>query len=208
MSIRDAIREQKLKTLRKSLSYSEAVERHTHEQAVRTKELLTGQLSTELSPDVLLRDAYFKQHASYTGKTSYAMKSEQTKKSKALWERVAAKWQQSGVSPDDYIKAQFMWFDKNFGKAPTVVQLATDAALDRAREMPKTVVHRVVGVQEVKVDFAQLMRDTEKQMQTLMRANNLTREQVYTNLVLTGIYSFPKEFLNADPIYKKLTEGR
>jgi hypothetical protein len=205
----EAIQKRQLRTIERSLRYTKTAEEKVAAMAATAKRIINSENSTEADNGIsVIRAAYYKAYKEYTGKESFAFAEPMNKRSKTLWTRVKNRCEESGVPPDVYIRAQFSWFDKNFGKAPTIIQLTTEAAVERAKQyIPGTSSRVVNACKEVKMDFASLMRASEKQMQDIMRAQNFTREEVYLNLVIPGFLAFPQEFLNSDPIYKKVLNG-
>jgi hypothetical protein len=108
----------------------------------------------------------------------------------------------SGVEREVFVRAQFTWFHDKFRKAPTPVQLTTDEAVVRAASVAPQAVRTVVV--EDKIPISDLFKRCEKQMADLMRAQNMSREDVYRKLVLPGLAVFPEQFLNADPTWKRV----
>lgn len=153
-----------------------------------------------------LRTLYYDAVEKYHQKKMWAHKDLLKGRSLALWSRVRQKQEESGVSPEDFIKAQFVWYKKNFGRAPTVVQLATENAVIRAKEFGGFKGNVVASAVEHKTSLAETFRLAEKSLQKICREQKMTREEVYRNLVIPGIITFPEKFLLADPVYKKVTD--
>jgi len=173
------------------------------------KRILGGENQYQAVPVKLtvLRDLYFTMLRAYTGNVQY-YSAEMSDGQVALWMRVEKARCKTGCDPERYIKAQFAWFDNAFGTSPKPVQLASDAAVDRALEFEGSTKGRVLGnVRKAPVALADTFRESEKLLQKMMIAQKCNREEFYRRFVLTGVYMFPKEFLEADPVYKKAVEG-
>jgi hypothetical protein len=207
-SILDAIEQQRAQSTARSVDYSELREKATSLKAQAVKQMLkgettgTGEHATEMS----LATIYYRMLEEYTGKPNYAM-AKWNDRSLAFWKRVAQAQEKSGAEPEEYIRAQFKWFDKAFGKPPDLVQLTTELAIQRAADYAASDeknTRRVVGAQQLKVPFADLMRQCEKQVLDICRANKMDRETFYRTLVKTGLVPLPKQFLDADPVWKKV----
>ena len=163
----------------------------------------TGEHATEMS----LATIYYRMLEDYTGKPNYAM-AKWNAKSLAFWKRVAQAQEKSGAEPEEYIRAQFKWFDKAFGKPPDLVQLTTELAIQRAADYAASDEknsRRVVGAQQLKVPFADLMRQCEKQVLDICRANKMDRETFYRTLVKPGIVPLRNQFLDSDPVLKMVS---
>ncbi|NJL54362.1 hypothetical protein HC928_03625 [bacterium] len=120
----------------------------------------------------------------------------------SLWRRVAKAWRASGTAPDTFIKAQFTFFHNTFGRPPKPQDLTTDGAVVRAASVPVTTV-RTRDI-PAETSICELFRHCEKHMADVMRAQKLTREDVYRRLVKPGFVAFPEKFLAADPVWKKV----
>jgi len=147
---------------------------------------------------------YYRMVDEYGGSPAVRIPAETPRRGLSLWRRVVRSCGAAGVDPEPYMRAQFAYFHKCFGRIPKISQLATDKAQVRAIEYIATnkVQRRVVGAIEHKTDLADVMRNAEKLMQTICRAQGMTREEVYRNLVLPGLIGFPKQYLAADPVYR------
>lgn len=206
MSILDAIEQQRAQATSRSADYSELREKATSLQAQAVKQMLSGETTGTgvHATEMALASTYYRMLEEYTGKPNYAM-AKWSDKSSAFWRRVAQAQEKSGAEPEEYLRAQFKWFDKAFGKAPDMVQLTTELAIQRAADYivsDTQNTRRVVGAQPLKVPFADLMRQCEKQVLEICRANKMDRVTFYRTLVKTGIIPLPKQFLDADPVWK------
>lgn len=207
VNILEAIKQQRLKAIRSSVAFSETRERIVHAQAESVKALLAQDLDTpqEINPADLAASLYYKMMDEYYARSSYKQVTTPTKRSIQLWTRVVKCAQETNIPIESYLRAQFSYFHKAFGRPPELSQLATAKAKDRAKtftEGPKKIIGNDIRIDR---DIAQLLRDSEEQMRQLCRQHNLSREDVYRKFVLTGLFFFPKEYLNADPVYKKVT---
>jgi hypothetical protein len=213
MGVLEAVRAKKLATVTASIRYSETLEEKTRRAAQATKAMLKdgpSNVEAVYAEEHTLRTLYYRMLEEYYGKKNFAVSNDMDNKALALWGRVKAKCHDAGVDPETFMRAQFVWFHKSFGKAPTIVQLTTATAVARASEFsPADSKKKVIGNNiNANVDFASIMRNSENQMQDLMRAQGYSREEVYINLVIPGLFSFPKEFLKADPVYLKVINER
>lgn len=206
VDILEAIKQQRLKAIRSSVAFSETRERIVHAQAESVKVLLSQDLQSpqEINPADLAASLYYKMVDEYHVRSSYKQVTTPTKRSIQLWTRVVKCADEVGLPIESYLRAQFAYFHRAFGRVPELSQLATAKAKDRAKlfvEGPK----KIIG-NDIRMDrnVAQLLRDAEEQMRQLCRQHNLSREDVYRKFVLTGLFFFPKEYLNADPVYKKV----
>lgn len=155
----------------------------------------------------LLKSLYYNMLMDYTG-GGYLFETEPNAHSKALWKRVEAARQDSGVEPQTFMKAQFKWFDKNFGTHPRLMQLTTDDAVKRAIEFAGDADKKVVGAPKAPVKRTEMLKETEKLIQSVMRAQKCNRLEFYKRFVLTGVYPIPEAFLKLDPVYKQAKEGQ
>jgi hypothetical protein len=209
MSIIEVLRRRELETLKRSDAYSSVRSQRTHDHAKHVKQVLSGET---ISPEVpvsiqVLRDTYYNMLRSYQG-NDYSYPTEMNKQSINLWTRVETARSKAGCLADKYIKAQFAWFHKKFGKAPTVEQLSTPGAVERALEFSGSTTGRVVGNNIIhKNSLAETFKQNEVLLQSMMKAQQCTRVEFYKRFVITGIYSFDTRFLEADPAYQKALNG-
>lgn len=212
MSISDAIKQHKLKHLQSSDTYTTYRNKRISlaAQALKMSKLNNELTGDSIKPEDLLRRHYYNMYEQYYNKRTFSYEDPTDEKSKKLWARVAKRCEESGANELEFMKAQFDYFHATFKKAPTFAQLTTEAAVGRAKAfIGKGTDKRIVsGATEVNVGLAAILRRSEQMMQELMKAQDMTREEVYENLVLTGVYSFPEEYLKADPTYKRVKEGR
>lgn len=204
--ISDRLVEMKAQSLRRSISASEYTERRVRNNAAVAKEVLTGKRpSQDLPLEIrVLKDKYYSMLKDYTRSVQSMAPLEMNKRSVALWTRVEKARTAAGCSADKFLTAQFLWFDKAFGKAPSVEQLTTEAAIDRALEYTGEA-KRVVG-NNIKhaSDKVSVFRHSEQLVQDIMRAQGVTRVEFYKQFVLTGHFTLPKEFMEADPAYQEV----
>lgn len=204
--IKEILKQHQLKRLARGDRFSEMYDQHVSSNASTAIGVLGGQGSGSSVPIsvVQIRAIYNKMLQSYTGHMP-VLETKMNKKSTSLWTRVEKAVYQSGCDPERYLKAQFTWFDKAFGRPPTLSQLTTTAAIDRAVEFSGTTKGRVLGnMRKAPITKADTFRESEKLLQNMMTAQSCSREEFYKKFVLTGLYTFPKEFLGADPTYQRL----
>lgn len=202
------IQKQRLTAAKRSIAASENHEARVAQNAARATAVVSGTspfAGREHFEEYVLRDIYMRTLEEYERKPNHAYTGQPfTPRGLALWKRVAACWRSSGVDPDTYVRAQFTYFHNAFRRAPTAQQLATDAAVVRAA----SVVPEKVSTNNIpaSVDTAELFKRCEKQMTDVMRAQKMTREEVYRKLVIPGFLAFPDQYLKADPLWKQLTK--
>lgn len=206
VDILEALKQARLRSVKASISFSETRDKHLHQQAEYVKAtVLTQDTEAKERNDVTeAANLYYEMLDFYFAKHTFRMPKLMNDKSIRLWTRVVDAAREVNMPIKDYLKAQFVFFHKAFGKPPDLPQLATPKAKERAKEavLGST---RVVGNNiEIKKDIAGLLRSAEQRMQELCRTHKLSREDVYRKFVLTGLFFFPKEYLDADPIYKKV----
>lgn len=206
MSIESRIKEARLKTLRRSFAATEAHEAAVSRTALATAAVITGTAKSDFREhleEYTLREIYVRELERYDGKKRFGYSGQPfTPRGLVLWTRIVRAWKASGVSMQDYVKAQFAWFHEKFRKAPEPVQLATDEAVLRAA----TVAPKKVGsvAKEEILDVGALFSRCDKQIRDVMRAQKMTREEVYRKLVKPGILLIPEKFLRQDPVWKAL----
>lgn len=209
VDIASVVRAQRLASLKRSISSTEHHEQRVANAATRVQVMLTGGAAgvpAEHLEEYLMRDCYHRMMDEYTRKPQHGVAPpEFTPRSLAAWRRVVKACKESGVDRDTFMQAQFTWFHEKFRTSPTLPQLTTDAAVIRAASVvPKQV--RTNNI-EAEISVGDLFKRCEKQMADLMRAQKLSREEVYTNLVKPGLVMFPEKFLNADPTWRRLKNG-
>lgn len=208
-TISKAIRERRIRAAKSSVAYADLTERNVARQLKSVKQIMTGEYEEDgLDPSVRsLREHYYRMKRDYTLSADFSQVPDMNKRSIALWTRVSNAWKLSGVSQEHFIKAQFDWFHRSFGKAPDVVNLVTESAVERAKEYSGSK-HRVIGNNvKAEISTADIFRNCERMIRDICRAQKVTREEFYQRFVLTGEFSLPKEFLKADPVYRKVVEG-
>lgn len=209
VDIASVVRGQRLATLNRSIAATESHEKRVSNTAVRTQAVLTGAvpgIHADCLDEYLLRDIYMRVLEEYTRKPNHAYHGQAfSPRGLALWKRVAKAWRDSNVEKDTFIRAQFTWFHDKFRRQPEPVQLTTDEAVLRAASVAPQQV-RTNNV-EANISVGDLFKRCEKQMNDLMRAQKMTREEVYQKLVRPGLAMFPEKFLNADPTWRKVING-
>ncbi len=199
------LRERKLTSLKRSIGQSERHDREVSQKAVRATAVINGtnpHAGKEHYNEYMLRDIYNRELENYTRQRVFTP--EMNARALSLWSRVAKAWKASGVDMDIFVKAQFTYFHNVFRTHPTPVQLTTDGAVVRAASVaPEKVMTNNIPAN---VDLGELFKRCEKQMTEIMRAQKLTREEVYRKLVLTRLVAFPAQYLNADPVWRKVRD--
>lgn len=200
------VKEKRCATLVRSIAATDRHEKKVSNIAQQVK-LLLNKENKEVPLDHLAafvaRSTYYHILSEYSGAFNIqAHQTEFTPKGLALWKRVAAAIKVANVEAEPFMRSQFAWFHQAFKKAPEVVQLTTDAAVVRAAA---TAPARVTTDNiPANVPLGDLFRRCEKHMADLMRAQSLTREEVYTKLVKNNLVMFPQSFLDVDPVWKAL----
>lgn len=206
MGILDEIKRKQLAKLHKGHANAEHHKREVQNHARQVKSILGGESPGQQLPmDVrVLKDLYYEMYKDYTGKGNTKAPLEMSARSIALWTRVADTCRQAGCDPKVYMRAQFAWFDKNFGTYPRISQLATEAAIARVQEYSGDASKRVVGAKPANIDIAEIFKRSELIVQEAMAAQDCTREEFYRRFVLTGLFTLPQAFLAADPVWRKV----
>lgn len=150
----------------------------------------------------VLKALYYYMLIDYTG-NHFLFETEPNAHSKALWKRVERARQDAGVDAQTYLKAQFEYFDNTFKTHPKLMQLTTEAAIERAVEYTGNKDKRIVGGRKAGLKRTDVFKEAEKQIQSVMREQKCTRVEFYQKFVLTGLLIIPKEFLQLDPAYKQ-----
>lgn len=209
VDIVSVVREQRLSALKRSISASEMHEKRVSNTATRVQIMLsdgTAGVDAACLEEYLMRDTYARVLEEYTRKPQPAYSGQEfTPRGLSLWRRVVAAWKSTGVDRDTFVRAQFTWFHDKFRKSPTPVQLTTNEAVLRAASVAPQKV-RTNNI-EAEISTGDLFKRCEKQMADLMRAQKLSREEVYLRLVIPGLAMFPEKFLNADPTWRKVKAG-
>ena len=199
----ELLQEQRVKKLQRAEQYANHKEKVLNSKAEAVKRILRGDKAIEgLSITAShLRDLYYDRLRAYKGE-NYSYDPGVTKAGTRLWERVEKAFNTSDVDPERFIKAQFAFFDKAFGKAPEITQLATQTAVDRAREYEGLTEGRVLSnARKAPITKADTYRQSELMIQQIMAAQKMTRVEVYQKLVANGLVSLPPEFMERDPAY-------
>ena len=155
------------------------------------------------SDEHALRTYYYQSLDIYYNKSSINFH-KLTKKSIHFWRKVDEFREKAGVDAHTYIKSQFDWFHKHFGCPPSIHALATENAVLRAMEYGGSLGNVVASVVPYKSELSSVLRSTDETIRSIMKAQNLTKEEFYTKLVITGEFTVSKAYLECDPIYKKL----
>lgn len=204
MSIVEAVRQKRLRSLKASHRSSDVKDSHMKLNAEYARKVLRKEIDSSAS-EITLYDLYWKMKHDYDGKFHHHKPL--TKQGLVFWGRVLKRQQESEVSAQKFMAAQFQYFDKNFGCAPTNQQLITEGAVARAREFAGNEGRKVVASsKDAKINFAELMRSAEKQLQMICKAQNMSRFEVYCNFVIPGDVILPKDYLKNDPEFVRAQE--
>lgn len=199
------LRQQKLAALNRSFGQTERHDREVRQRAERATAIVNGtnpHAGKVNYEEYMLRDIYNRELENYTRQRVFTP--EMNPKALSLWSRVAKAWRVSGVDMETFIKAQFTYFHNTFRTSPTIVQLTTDGAVVRAASVkPEKVMTNDIPAN---VNLGELFQRCEKHMTEIMRAQKLTREEVYRKLVVTRLVAFPAQYLNADPVWRKVRD--
>lgn len=203
VDVLSVLRQQKLTKLNRSLGQTERFEREVHSRAERATAIVNGtnpHAGKQHYEELLMRDVYNREMENYSRKRVFV--AEMNPRSVALWGRVIKAWKKTGVDMETFVKAQFTYFHNVFRTAPTIVQLTTDGAVVRAASVrPEQVMTNNIPAD---INLGELFKSCERQMSEIMRAQKLTREEVYRKLVVTRLVGFPASYLNADPVWKSV----
>lgn len=205
------LRNRRLASLKGSRAASDRYNSEIQDHADRVKHQITGEAlpdSFDAAPAQYVATLFYRMKDEYSKTKSFARLSpKQFSRSKSYWSRVVTRVMEADVLPETYIRAQFSWFHDAFGTTPELKHLATDAAVERASLFSGNTARAVVG-NNIKhsLSMATMFRHCEQQVRKMCRAQKVTREEFYIRFVLTGNMTFPKAFLQADPVYKRVTK--
>lgn len=208
-NIVEILKQHQLRSLARSENATRIQEQRVTNKANCVRGMLGGTGDVDGVPMelVLLRNLYYSMLESFRGSRS-SVPVKMNDKSIAFWTRVEKARQRAECSAEEYLLAQFKWFDKAFGAAPKLPQLTTPLAIQRAIEFEGRSDGRVIGNGKIAdIDRVEVFKETEKLLQQIMKAQKCSREDVYRRFVLTGLYTFPKEFMDFDPAYKKALQN-
>jgi len=203
-NIIEHLKKKKLTSVKRSIASSDANEQYLHAKAQIVKNKLNKAIQ-EPAEDVLitlLANYYYVSKANYTSSNVHT-RVDMSARRKAFWVRVASCCKKSGVTPEVFIKAQFAFFHKAFGTIPKLPNLATEAAVDRARAFVGNTLLIKGSTKQANLDLSALFSRTDLQIRSICKAQGMSRLDFYKNLVITGELCLPKEYLSADPVYKK-----
>lgn len=202
INILEALATEKINKLSRSAQASETFSRLVKDRADCAASIVSGDTEGSVSEAFMLRELYHQRLARYKRKITPL--GPMNNRSKALWTRVAVACAKSQKPRETFIDAQFSYFDKIFKTAPTPVQLTTDLAIMRATSYDGQAFNSVTNNLAYTVDLGDLFSQCEKQMRDVMKAQKMTRQEVYTAFVKPGLIYFPQEYLKADPAWRSL----
>lgn len=201
--------ERQITAAQRSIQGSELMDNRLHESGQEALAALGESDGTVPVEVVLLRSTYRSLLQSYSRKKNWAPAKPMNKRSINTWTRVEEARKRASVTHEEFLKAQFAWFHNAFGRAPTISQLATDKAIERAREYvhggkPPPVSNPITRDIKFEGSMAEVFKYNERMLQSLLRAQKCTRAEFYRKFVLSGEFSFDPRFLQADPVYIKV----
>lgn len=205
-SMMELLRKKRATSNSRSIAMSESSDIQLHNKAEAAKEQLgnTSGIEEQTAYIAQLSHHYYDMQAKYSNKR-VVTRPKESKKRTQFWSRVQEACKVSEVSPERYMKAQFDYFHVAFGTTPKMANLATDAAIERAKAYDGKTSGKIVGnAIEAGVSLGSVFARCEKQVRDIMRAQRVTREEYYQRFVLTRLIAMPQEFLNADPVYRKV----
>jgi hypothetical protein len=205
------LRKRRLRSANASIRFTDTRDRIIRDHAQVVKEVINSDGSRDSASHTVegqLSFLYRKMWQEYYQRPLVRYPKIMSKRGIAFWGRVAKNCDKAGVTPEVYMRAQFNWFHRKFGRPPELLQLATENALSRVVEFlaqGKNPATKVIGNDiRPEEDKASLFRRCEKQLRDICRAQKLSREDFYRKLVVSGLVSFPQEFLDMDPIYRNI----
>jgi hypothetical protein len=161
----------------------------------------------EVIEEMQITEMYYSMTAKYRGKRNFTIYTP-SKRRDAIWKRIIARVHESGVGAEKFLKAQFVFFDETFGCPPNLPALTTEKAVKRAQEFTGKASNVVASAIEYKNEKASVLQQTDKMVRDICKSQRITKEQFYKQFVLTGEFSLPKVYLNACPVYRKVTNER
>jgi len=205
----ELLRKKKATSLNLSLGYTDHSNKATHEKSEYVKSAIKSDFKDFPTKAIAAREAYYNCYTYYK-RTAPRAFSTPTKRNFSLWVRMSAAIEKAEVDPVVYMKKQFEFYHKVFGTLPKPHFLTTDAAVSRVRESvannEPTVAVRSIPSEGA--DLATTFRRCEDMIRSVARTHSLTREEVYTRFVLTGLLPLPDIFLKADSVYIKVASAR
>lgn len=192
-----------------------------HFRAELAAHVLRSEESVEINADIA-RVAYHTMYQEYYH-SSYAVT--KLEERSHVWERLADACKLAQLTPRAYLYPLFSFYHSSFGRPPKHFELTTETAIAKVRRFynlpeelsecasvsaktnvpasqsaPKVAASSIY----VPVPKSELFSLAEKQMQRVMKAQRMSREQVYRDLVLTGDLYFPPHYLKHDPTYQRV----
>lgn len=203
--ILESLRQQRLKTIQQRERYQDLVESRVeqHANALKHVDFTDGRDPAD-ARELHAQKVFYRLQDEYRRTKTVTLPTQQTKQQAAFWRRVVAAADEVGVPVEVYLRAQMQYFHDTFRKAPELKHLLTENAKLRAREV-KVSARKIIGNNIVdKQDLSQLFISTNKYLLDIQRAQGLSREEVYRQLVRPGHLHIPEAFLQADPLWKKV----
>lgn len=201
--ILQAIREQRVKKLDKKFVGAEAHAKHAVALGEAAKRLRST--NPEVIEEVQLTEMYYSMVARFRGKTNFTTYTPSAKRD-AIWRRIIARVRESGVSSEDFLKAQFKYFADTFGCPPNLPSLTTEKAVKRAQDFKGMLGNAVATAVDYKSDKVEILQYYDKLARDVCKAHKITKEQFYRAFVKTGEIEMAKVYLDADPVWRKVNE--
>lgn len=202
----EALRKKRATTAARSIAMSQINEQQIHNKAEAAKEVLgnTTGITENAAYVAQLSHHFYEMQARYKGKRVCTTVVESEKR-KTFWTKVQSCCKTAGVSPERYMKAQFAFFHTAFGTTPKMHQLATAAAIDRAKAFEGNTAGKVVSnAIEATTDLGALFGRCEQQIREVCRKQGMDRATYYKTFVVTGLLPMAREFLARDPVYQEV----
>lgn len=202
--IQDAIRRARVQKLDKKFNGAEAHAKHAiaiGEAAKRTRST-----NPEVMAEVQLSELYYSMLAGYRGKNNFSTYSPSAKRD-AIWRRIMARYKESGVTAEEFMKAQFQYFDQHFGCPPNLPSLTTEKAVKRAQEFTGMIGNSVSSGIDYKSDKVEVLQYYDKFIRDICKAQGVNKETFYKAFVLTGEIQIASIYLEADPVWRKVKDG-
>lgn len=199
--ILSAIKAEKVKKLDKKYVGAEAHAKHAVALGEAAKRLRST--NPEIIEEVQLTEMYYEMIAHYRGKRNFTTYAPSARRD-AIWKRIIARVRESGVGAEDFLKAQFKYFDEAFGCPPNLPSLTTEKAVKRAQDFKGILGGVVASALDYKSDKVEILQYYDKLCRDVCKAHKINKEQFYRAFVLTGEIEIAKIYLDADPIWKRV----
>lgn len=207
-NILDAIRKHQLKTYAAKERYQTLSENRVAQHINVLKQLDYTEEDFD-TRELYAQAVFHRLYDDYYQKRTITLPTLPSKRVTSFWKRVVACADKAKVDVEVYLRAQFSYFHHKFRTVPKYEQLATENAILRAQEYQVTERSRIIGTSvKADIDYAKLLAAANKHLLDIQRAQNMTREEVYRDLVLPGHVYVPQVFLDTDPLWKSVVNER